>query len=724
MAFTVSPGVVTREIDLTAIVPEIGSTAGGTAGAFQWGPILEITAISSEDDLVKRFNKPDINTYNYFFTSANFLAYGDTLSVVRVANSTVKNATSDASNTVLIQNNDEYYNTFDVTFGGAANSDYGNWAAKYGGSLGNSLKVSTCGADKSNITLTGTVEVATGSTPTLTGTGTLLTTELGVGDVLNVNSNTFLVTSISNSTIATLHAKDGTGSIQSAGSSALRLTRSGFSEPASQMMGTVTVAAGSTTVAGVDTLFDMQINTGDILSIGGQDVIVNSVSSNTSLVLRSSLTNAASTLAYSRKWEYHGAFSTSPTTTNFGTRAGTSQDEIFVAVADEDGSWTDTKGQLLETFDNLSVASNAKKDDGTGQFYKDAINKQSNYIWWLKHDTKGDRDETINTIAWGSSANTSVADRYQANGAITTSSLTGGADGNVLTDANIIAGFDKFKSAEDTNVSLILTANSNATVSSYVINNIAEVRKDCIVLVSPQQSDVVNNAGNEADSVVAFRNSLPSSSYGLLDSAWKYQYDKYNDTYRYVPCNGDTGGLTVRTAQERDFFFSPAGFDRGQIKNVTKLPFNPDKTSRDTLYKNGVNPVVTFSGQGTILFGDKTLLSKPSAFDRVNVRRLFIVLEKSIAQFAQAQLFEFNDEFTRSRFVSTVEPFLRDIQGRGGISDFAVVCDDSNNTQEVVDRSEFVGSIFVKPSRPINFILLNFVAVRSGVEFTEITNAV
>ena len=237
-------------------------------------------------------------------------------------------------------------------------------------------------------------------------------------------------------------------------------------------------------------------------------------------------------------------------------------------------------------------------------------------------------------------------------------------------------------------------------------------------------ADVVNNAGSEAADVVEFRNTLPGTTYAMLDSGYKYQYDKYNDKFRYVPLNGDMAGITVRATAEQDVFYSPAGFGRGQVKNVTKLPYNPDKTARDLLYKSGVNPVVTFPGQGTILFGDKTLSAKPSAFDRINVRRLFIVLEKAISQFAQAQLFEFNDDFTRARFVAAVEPFLRDIQGRGGITDFAVVCDDTNNTADVIDRNQFVGSIFVKPVRPINFILLNFVAVRSGVEFSEITNAV
>jgi len=230
----------------------------------------------------------------------------------------------------------------------------------------------------------------------------------------------------------------------------------------------------------------------------------------------------------------------------------------------------------------------------------------------------------------------------------------------------------------------------------------------------------LNGGQDEADDVVTYRNSLTSTSYAVLDSGYKYQYDKYNDVYRYVPLNGDMAGLCVRTDDIRDPWFSPAGFNRGIIKNTVKLAFNPNKAQRDLLYKNGVNPVVTFPGQGTLLFGDKTLLAKPSAFDRINVRRLFIVLEKAIATAAKFSLFEFNDQFTRSQFVNLVEPFLRDVQGRRGIYDFKVVCDESNNTGEVIDRNEFVGDIYIKPARSINFIQLNFVAVRTGVEFSEV----
>jgi phage tail sheath protein FI len=261
---------------------------------------------------------------------------------------------------------------------------------------------------------------------------------------------------------------------------------------------------------------------------------------------------------------------------------------------------------------------------------------------------------------------------------------------------------------------------TDANTVNYVINNICEVRKDCMVFVSPPSSTVVNNNTNALANVSTFADTVASSSYAVIDSGYKYRYDRYNDMYIYTPLNGDIAGLCVRTDETRDPWFSPAGYNRGAIKNVVKLSWNPDKSQRDQLYKKRVNPVITQPGQGTILFGDKTALSLPSAFDRINVRRLFIVLEKAIARASKSTLFEFNDEFTRAQFKNIVEPFLRNVQGRRGIYDFKVVCDETNNTPEVIDSNSFVGDIYIKPARAINFIQLNFVAVRTGVEFDEI----
>ena len=389
---------------------------------------------------------------------------------------------------------------------------------------------------------------------------------------------------------------------------------------------------------------------------------------------------------------------------------------MHIAVIDEDGEWTTVKNQVLERFANVSMASDAKTPEGNSNYYVNVINDQSKYMFWAAHNSS-------NTNAGKKAAGVTFAGGSLPQ----TASFVHGRDGNAPANAAYINGYDKFKNAEETDISFILGAGANQVRATYLINSIAEFRKDCLAVLSPERADVVNNStysGKEAEDIVAFRNTLPSSSFGVIDSGFKYQYDKFNDVFRFVPLNGDTAGTMVRTDQVRDPWYSPAGFNRGQLKNVVRLAFNPNKAERDVLYKAGVNPVSTFAGQGTILFGDKTMLAKPSAFDRINVRRLFIVLEKAISTASKFTLFEFNDEFTRANFVNLVEPFLRDVQGRRGITDFRVVCDESNNTPEVIDRNEFIGDIFIKPARSINFIQLNFVAVRTGVDFSEVVGQV
>ena len=477
---------------------------------------------------------------------------------------------------------------------------------------------------------------------------------------------------------------------------------------------------GSTTVTSNVALFTTEVSVGDLLVLGPDLDIrkVASIESSKSLTLETaysgnSVTNKAQGAAgIKRRWEFHASVDATPGTSAYATTRGGSGDELHVVVADEDGEWTDTKGQVLEIYNALSRAEDGKTEEGGTNFYKEVINQKSRYIWWGNHDS-------VMTSAGGlaSATYTNTSDLAQ------TDSLNGGRDGASSSNAEKIIGYDMFKSPEDVDVSLVLGSDADSTVATHLINNIAEVRKDCIAVLSPERADVVNNAsytGAEMDDVIAFRDALPSSSYATLDSGWKYQFDKYNDLYRFVPLNGDVAGLMVRTDNTRDPWYSPAGFNRGNIKNVVKLPYNPLKAQRDQLYKSGINPIVTFPGQGTVMFGDKTLLAKPSAFDRINVRRLFIVLEKAISTASKFTLFEFNDDFTRAQFRNMVEPFLRDVQGRRGIFDFRVVCDESNNTGEVIDRNEFIGDIYIKPARSINFIQLNFVAVRTGVEFEEV----
>ena len=415
-------------------------------------------------------------------------------------------------------------------------------------------------------------------------------------------------------------------------------------------------------------------------------------------------------------WAYSSSFDAEPTTSQYAIDQGktSAKDELHVAVIDEDGAISGTPGTVLETFAFVSQGSDAKNSDGTSNYYKDVINSQSSYIWWAGHDTSlSDAGETI-------ASNTT----FTTNTAAIEGSLSGGSDDNSPTVGEIATGYDLLEDADTVDVNLLFAtpdANGAETIAEDLIS-IVNVRKDCMAFVSPPIEDTVGSSTPAAD-VKAFADGLTSTSYASVDSTALYVYDKYNDVYRWIGAAGHHAGLCANTDNVADAWFSPAGVNRGQLLGVTKLAFNPKKADRDTLYKARVNPIVSLPGQGTLLFGDKTLLSRPSAFDRINVRRLFIALEKAVSTAAKAQLFEFNDEFTRAQFRNLVEPFLRDVKGRRGLTDFLVICDETNNTSAVIDGNKFVADIFIKPSRSINFITLNFVATRSGVEFSEIAGS-
>ena len=569
MAFQVSPGVVTSEVDLTTVVPAVATTTGAFAGIFNWGPIERAIAISDETKLVSTFGKPDNNTAVSFFTSANFLAYGSDLRVVRAGNGTNTNtAISNSSSNVLIKNDETYFNTYYNT----TSPTVGPWAARYAGALGNSIKVSVW-----------------------------------------ANTNTTLFAS----------------------------------------------------------------------------------------------------------WAYAPFFSSAPGTSSYAAAVNGVNDELHVVVVDEDGLITGTSNTVLEVYPFLSKASDAKDSVGNSNYYRDVIYRQSKYVHWT------DFVDAANTAAtWGkTAANRTFVDVPNVS-ALHTISLVNGTDGYPVA-GNVQTAYSYFVNPEEIDVSLVMTGAHDSATQLYAIKTVAGGRKDAIAFISPTLANV--QSATPTDDIVNYRkNALAnvSSSYAVMDSGWKYQYDKYNDVYRWIPLNGDIAGLCARTDQVRDPWYSPAGLSRGQIQNLVKLAYYPTSSDRDTLYKNAINPVVSFPGEGTILFGDKTMLGKPSAFDRINVRRLFIVLEKAIAIAARSSLFEFNDEFTRAQFVSLVEPFLRTVKGRRGIFDYRVVCDASNNTPDVIDRNEFVGDIYVKPARSINFIQLNFVAVRTGVAFEEIVGRV
>ena len=559
MAFLVSPGVNVSEIDATTVVPSVSTSTGAVAGAFQWGPIDVARLVSSEDELVQVFGKPDSTTALTFFTAANFLAYSSSLFVSRADAATLNSAIAlnVAANTfasnVKIRNDDHYFNSFYT----ATNANVAV-AARYPGALGNTLKVAFC-----------------------------------------ANSNA---------------------------------------------------------------------------------------------------------VAFST-WTYAPFFDAVPGTSPFVAAKfkSNANDEMHIAIIDEDGLITGTANTVIERYANVSKATNAKGESGQSIYWVDVLYNSSKWVYGLGQ----------NNATWGVAAN---ASHSFAGENINGISFVQGVDATP-TDGNVQIAYQQFASSENVDISLVMTAGHSSTVAANTIS-IADGRRDCVTFVSPALANV--QAADPVTAITNFRNSLTSTSFAVLDSGWKYQYDKYNDVYRYIPLNGDVAGLCARTDLDRDPWFSPAGFNRGQLRNVVKLAFNPNQAQRDTLYKAGVNPVVSFPGEGTVLFGDKTLLSRPSAFDRINVRRLFIVLEKAISRAAKASLFEFNDEFTRAQFINLVEPFLRLVQGRRGIYDFRVVCDETNNNPEVVDRNEFIGDIYIKPAKAINYIQLNFVAVRTGVAFDEI----
>ncbi len=568
MAFQVSPGVQVKEIDATAVVPAVSTSIGGFAGSFNWGPVLEVTSVSSETELADKFGKPDDNTFKYFLTASSFLKYGNALKVVR-ADSGHLNATADG-NGLKIKNDTHYVDSSYNTGAGSV----GHWAAKFPGTKGNSLKV--C-------------------------------------------------------------------------------------------------------------------------------VVTEGV-------------NSWSSITYATGKKYSDIFDAAPGTSEYAANLGKGSigDELHVLVLDEDGVWTGTANTVLETFSFCSQASDAKKSDGTSNYYVDVVNNGSDYIRWMDHSS---------SLSNAGGALTSLSSIAGSTTAIT-DSLAGGTDDNAPTAAEIAAGFDLLEDADTVDVNLLFAypdANGAETIAEDLIS-IAAARKDCMAFVSPPIEDSQGSSAPVTD-VMAFANGLSSSSYASCDSGAVYVYDKYNDTYRWIGAAGHIAGLCAGTDRVADAWFSPAGVNRGQLFGVTKLAWNPTKADRDTLYKGRVNPIVSMPGQGTILYGDKTLLSRPSAFDRINVRRLFIALEKAVSIAAKAQLFEFNDEFTRAQFKNLVEPFLRDVKGRRGLTDFSVICDETNNTSQVIDSNEFVADIFIKPNRSINFITLNFVATRTGVDFNEIAGS-
>jgi phage tail sheath protein FI len=420
------------------------------------------------------------------------------------------------------------------------------------------------------------------------------------------------------------------------------------------------------------------------------------------------VTNATGFAAWT---DWKDQFDSAPGTSDYALAKGGTADEMHIIVYDRTGYISGVANTVLEKFAFVSQARDAKKFDGTSNYYKEVINATSKYIWWLDH---------LSTLT---NAGSLASENFATIDTVYSKDLAGGDDGSAVDEGDIDDGFQVFNDAETVDVNLLIGAPTLASTAGETqaanLIAIAENRKDLIAFVSPPISATAASTSQKAD-VIDFVDTLTSTSYAVVDSSALKIYDKYNDVYRWIPAAGHMAGLCANTDEVADAWFSPGGFTRGQLLGVTKIAFNPKKAERDDLYKRRINPIVSFPGEGTVLFGDKTLLSKPSAFDRINVRRLFIILEKAISTAAKYQLFELNDEFTRAMFRNMTEPFLREIQGRRGITDFKVVCDETNNTGEIIDSNQFVADIYIKPARSINFITLNFIATRTGVDFAEI----
>ena len=663
MGFLVSPGVQVNEIDLTNVVPAVNTTIGAIAGPFQKGPVSSITTITSENDLVTIFGKPQSDNFEFFFTAANFLKYSNQLKVVR-AESAIVNA--GANSGILIRDTDHYLSSF-----AAGQGSHGEWAARTAGTWANGIKVEICAEADA-------YEQITSSSVLTVGEDAVGATTIAVDDV-DASGETFnvgdLISFYSDSAAATP-----------------------VDERNEYEVTAIDTSANTLTIRLKD----------DPNSAGLQNIVPDN--------------------SYiKRRWKYYDLFDGPPGTSQWATdNARGSNDELHVVVADGTGDITgfdtDTAGNrtkgVIETFARMSKNPIAKTSQGNSNYYPDVIYRQSGFIYWTDHISAGSN--------WGSDTTTTYTDVDT----ITIDTLTGGTDDYAVTAGELELAYDKFADTESVDVNLILGGPSSAVADTAaaqdthvtMLTSLVESRRDCVAFVSPYRAATVNIASSvtQTQNVIDAFDLCPSSSYVVFDSSYKYMYDKYNDVFRFVPMNGDVAGLCAFTDQVRDAWFSPAGFNRGNVRGAVKLSYNPTQGERDQLYRARINPVVNFPGQGVVLFGDKTALSKPSAFDRINVRRLFLVLEKAIATASKFQLFEFNDEFTRAQFRNLVEPFLRDVQGRRGIIDFKVVADASNNTGEVIDRNEFIGDIFIKPNRSINFITLNFIATRTGVDFSEV----
>jgi hypothetical protein len=748
-----SPGVVFQERDLTTITTLSTANVGLIAAPFTKGPVEQIVEISNERELAEIFGKPNDANYEYWYTASQYLSYGGTLKAVRVSSTSLKNAVADktgAVDTVLIKNLDQY----ETSIEGNTNTFF--WAARTPGTLGNSIGVfmTDAGADQIAIlpapgagndwefVADEAVSATSGAAGEVYKYSILLTLENVVGDFTPGQTTTVTIT----------------GSPESVNVLAW--------DPANKKLEIDLPGGGVTGIIGDGQVVTQGANTADIATSGVERklyIVLNKDSiafASTNVVADTNGTSATISSVrdeYTERQYLPGLnwvnVAGRPETSLYTSNVGGYRDEVHIVVVDVDGKITGTTGAVLERFIGLSKASDAKTSIGEANYYVTVLKQRSEYLYWGGHE-----DDLFFATAvasdgnWGQAANARQFNLIRfasgsvdfpagrktigsANNATSFYRLGAGADyatsgGNYsVTNTDVISAYELGEDPESQQIDFILTGPSGADDAAAIAKitslvNIVEERRDCMLFVSPRRANVVgvSSSTSATSNIIDFFNQLPSSSYVVFDSGYKYIYDKYNDVYRYVPCNGDVAGLCLQTTEVAEPWFSPAGFQRGNLRNAIKLAFTPTKSQRDRLYAARVNPIVSFPGQGVVLYGDKTALGFASAFDRINVRRLFLTIERVISGAAKSQLFEQNDESQRSLFLNIVEPYLRDVQGRRGVTDFLVKCDSDNNPAEAVDRGEFYAEIYVKPTRTINYITLTFVATRTGVAFTEVAS--
>jgi hypothetical protein len=710
MAGQVSPGIVLRERDLTA--QTIVNTQANTAalvGSFEKGPVGTITNISTERELVEYFGRPNNSNYEDWFTASTFLSYGGQLQVVRIEDALLKNAVSEAGSVItdatklfvvdadpftvgdVVKVDDEYFEVTAKSVSGSENLTVTR------ARLGSTAVDHAAGATVTKWSFSNSATTTVVS-EALDSSENLISLTSGTG--FTAGSYVRLTNSVDSTTeIVRIEDIEGNDIVVTRG----QLGTSAVAQPVSTITATLLTFAATASTTTLSEVYPVVTTTGVSAPLikSSRDFEVNQSTYSWKFAART-----AGTWANNIKVAViDGGVSGYDNQNIDGTSGGSGVRWNTIAV--DPGTANDMhvlvlspSNEILESHLFVSRLSNAVDEQGSSSFYANVINRKSAYIYV------------------GSSAPAAGNNVY---------ALSAGIDAYTTNVSSINSAYDLFSDTEEIGIDFVLGGGSlqiladQRTKAQYAIN-LAASRKDCIAFVSPHKGFIsLSSTSAQRDAIISFFDPLTSTSYAVFDNNYKYIYDRYNDTYRYIPCNADVAGLCVQTSLNLEDWYSPSGLNRGNLQNAVKLAYVPTKTDRDKLYIKRINPITYFPGQGTVLYGDKTALSTPSAFDRINVRRLFLAVEKRIGALAKTVLFELNDSATRASFANAASSYLAEVRSKRGVTDYLVVCDETNNTADVIDRNEFVAEIYIKPARSINYITITFVATRSGVSFSEVT---